>query len=186
MVGKVGNVVLRRIEVHLFVKESTRIFRQIVDPAHGNDPMYDLWPFKKKVHSMQCTKGSAAGDDRSIRRAMIADVRDHFIKDIFVELIMSYGFMSRLHFPIHPTFVVNAVNREYFQATTIDHWLQCIDELESFIFQVVCSCRRYHKQGKSIMTICRNRHIFLECRAEPTGDITLHIFSSGYKSTFCS
>lgn len=135
---------------------------------------------------MERSERGAASDDGCLWRAVVPDERDHFMKDVFIELVVSDGLMCRFHLGVHPTFIVDAVNGEQFHAASIDHGSQCFDQLKAFIFEVVGRCGRYHQQGETVMTIGCHGHVFLKRGTEPTGDFALHVFSSRHKSTFCS
>lgn len=133
---------------------------------------------------MQSSERRATGDDGGFGRTVIAYERNHFIEYVFIELVMTDGFVCRFHLPIHPAFVVDAINGKHLYSPVIDQGFEGFDELESFIFQVVCRCGGNHQQGESIMAIGRNGHMFLERGTEPTGDFALHVFCSLSKVRF--
>ena len=117
---------------------------------------------------------------------MVSDEGNHLAEDVFIELIVADGLVGGFHLPVHPAFVVDAIDRKYFHSPAIDQGPQCFDQLKTFVFQVVGRCGRDHQQGKSVMSVGCNGHVLLERRTEPTVDFALHVFSSDHKSTFCS
>jgi hypothetical protein len=66
-----------------------------------------------------------------------------------------------MHAVVEPAFRVDAVDGKNLYLSGIDVGSEGIDELESFVFEVVCGGCREEKQCESVVAIHHDFHIFI-------------------------
>jgi hypothetical protein len=167
MVGQIGQVVAGTVEVDVFVKISLRILCEVIYSAHGKTSVDQVRPVKKQVGTVKGSEGCPAGDYRCFPAAVGADEGNYFLKHILVKLLVSDGFVSRVHLIVHPAFVVDAIDRKDLYPAGFDEWGNGIQQLKTFIFQVVGSSGGDEQKGKSIMPVNGHRHFLVQGRAMP-------------------
>src|SRR5689334_13166366 len=114
MVGKIGKVMDRAVEVNIFIIIAPCIFSKIIYATHGDHPIYKIGPAEKKVSTMQGAERSATNNDRRIPAGTVPDKRDHLMMNIIIELHMPDHLISGVHIVIHPALIIHAVNGKDF------------------------------------------------------------------------
>ena len=102
MIRQVGYVVAGRIEINLFIIVSVGILYQVINAAHGNHSTEEIRSFQKQVHGVKGAKRCATGSDGRFIRSEGPDERNHFVENIFIELLVADGLVRSFHLLVHP------------------------------------------------------------------------------------
>ena len=164
----------RAIEIDIIVKIALGVLGKIVHPAHGDYALKQVGALQKYIHAVQCSKRGATYDDGSFLTGMCPNEWHDLLKNIVIPLLMPDRFMPRVHVVVHPTFPIDAVYGKDFDLSALDLRRNGIDQLKTLVFEIVGRCGGHQQQGKAIMAINRDRHLFLQGRTEPAGKPSFH------------
>src|SRR5687768_13719658 len=125
----------RTVEIDVFIIITPGIFCKVINAAHGDDAIEQIWSFKEEVGAVQCAKRGTAYDYRCIPTCAVLNKRNHLFVNIVIELHVPHYLMTRIHVIVHPAFVVDAVDGKHLTLPLLNEGRDGAYELEPFIFQ---------------------------------------------------
>ena len=123
---------------------------------------------------MERPQRNASGDDGRAATLRVPDVRDYFIFDVAVVLLVAHRFCPPRHPWVQPAFGVDGVDGEDLALPRFDLRADGFDHVEPFVLQVVRRCRREHQKCETIGSVHRNFHFAVKAWAVPRVKGSLH------------
>lgn len=170
----IGQVLYRRVEIHILIVVPFGVGAQIVVAAHTDDPAEEVRPAEEQVDRVQSPQRCAAGDDGGALTRHAFDERHDFLKDILIELLMPDRLVAGVHIGVEPALCVDAVDGKHLHFARIDRACNGINQVKALVLQVVGGSCWQKEQRKAVVPVDGNFHLFVEAGAVPGMDVSVH------------
>ena len=182
VVGEVGQVVERGVEVDVLVPIAVGVVLEVVAAAHRDAAVEEIGAAEKGVGGVQRAEGGAGDDGLHAAGALRVDERRDLVAHVGVELLVADGLVPRVHVVVEPALAVDGIDREDLHLAAVDEGRDGVDDMEPLILEVIGGGGGKHQEREAVVAVDGDLHVLVKAGAVPLVDLAVHGSEQGAES----
>ena len=179
-IGEVGQIMARRVEIHVVVVMAFAVSSEVVNTRHGNHSTEQIRSPEKQIGRVQRTQRCPGSNYGGIFTGFSFDEWHNLLLDVGIELLMANAFVHGVHLVIEPGFRVDAVDGKNFYFAAFNVRLNGFNQVKTLVFEVVGTSSRQQQKAETIVAVHGNFHVFVQIGAVPVVNFAVHELDFSY------